>query len=156
MTTNNIVMWETLPNHAEWDSFKTPILQEILRIQNLHQVEHCAFLGSHTFVPISWMCKKQSSVSHSSTESEIISWDAGLRLDGIPALDLWDLIIAVLGNTNQSNKARGDPCTNLVRAAPRKLQMRKKIHGKIDDPNNVGFVPSNVQFSHHEAFVVCV
>ena len=33
-------------------------------------------LGSHTFVPISWMCKKQTSVSHSSTESEIISLDA--------------------------------------------------------------------------------
>ena len=44
-------------------------------------------LGSHTFVPISWMCKKQTSVSHSSTESEIISLDTGLRLDGIPALD---------------------------------------------------------------------
>ena len=25
-------------------------------------------LGSHTFVPISWMCKKQTSVSHSSAE----------------------------------------------------------------------------------------
>ena len=46
----------------------------------------CVF-GSHTFVPISWMCKKQTSVSHSSTESEIISLDAGLRLDGIPALE---------------------------------------------------------------------
>ena len=43
----------------------------------------CVF-GSHTFVPISWMCKKQISVSHSSTELEIISLDAGLRLDGIP------------------------------------------------------------------------
>ena len=32
----------------------------------------CVF-GSHTFVPISWMCKKQTAVSHSSTESEIIS-----------------------------------------------------------------------------------
>ena len=37
----------------------------------------CIF-GSHTFVPISWMCKKQTAVSHSSTESEIISLDAGL------------------------------------------------------------------------------
>ena len=36
----------------------------------------CIF-GSHTFVPISWMCKKQTSVSHSSTEAEIISLDAG-------------------------------------------------------------------------------
>ena len=82
--------------------------------------------GSHTFVPRSWMCKKQASVSHSSTESEIVSLDAGLRLDGIPALDLWDLIVAVLhGNTYQSNQERGNPCTNLVRAAPHKLQMRK-------------------------------
>ena len=57
-------------------------------------------LGSHTFVPICWMCKKQTSVSHSSTESEIISLYAGLRLDGKPALDLWDQIVAVLhGNT---------------------------------------------------------
>ena len=32
----------------------------------------CVF-GSHTFVPKSWMWKKQTSVTHSSTESEIIS-----------------------------------------------------------------------------------
>ena len=38
-------MWETLPNNADWDCFKTPILQEILRIQNLRQMERCAFLG---------------------------------------------------------------------------------------------------------------
>ena len=56
---------------------------------------------------LSWMCKKQTTVSHSSTESEIISLDAGLRLDGISALDLWDLIVAVLhGNTYQSNQER--------------------------------------------------
>ena len=109
MNTNSVVRWETLPNNADWDCLKTPILQEILRIQNLRQVERCAFLGSHTFVPISWMCKKQTSVSHSSTESEIISLDAGLRLDGTPALDSWDLIVAVLRNTNQSHKERGRP-----------------------------------------------
>ena len=58
----------------------------------------------------SYVCSNQldvqeTSVSHSSTESEIISLDAGLRLDGIPALDLWDLIVAVLGNTSQSNES---------------------------------------------------
>ena len=67
------------------------------------------FFGSHTFVPISWMCKKQTSVSPSSTESEIISLDAGLRFDGIPALDSWDFVIVVLGNTNQNRIERGDP-----------------------------------------------
>ena len=57
----------------------------------------CIF-GSHTFVPISWMCKKQTAVSHSSTESEIISLDIGLRLDGLPALELWDLIVSAQGS----------------------------------------------------------
>ena len=102
------------------------------------------------------MCKKQTSVSHTSTESEIISLDAGLTLDGIPALDLWDLIVAVLhGNTYQSNQARRDLCTNLrkVRAAPHKLQKRKKSHGMIHDLNNVDFIPSNVNSSRQEALL---
>ena len=54
----------------------------------------CIF-GSHTFAPRSWMCKKQTSGSHSSTEAEIISPVAGLRMDGIPALDLKDLVTEV-------------------------------------------------------------
>ena len=45
-----------------------------------------AFWESRAFVPISWMCKKQTLVSHGSTESEIISMDAGLRMDGLLAL----------------------------------------------------------------------
>ena len=102
----------------------------------------CVF-GSHTFVPISWMCKKQTSVSHSSTESEIIYLDAGLRLDGIPALDLWDLIVEVLGNTNQSNQARGVLCPNQreVRSTPHTIQKRKQSHGMINVLDNVDFFP---------------
>ena len=104
----------------------------------------CIF-GSHTFVPISWMCKKQTSVSHRSTESEIISLDAGLRLDGIPALDFWDLIVAVLhGNTYQNDQERGDPS---------KPPARKKIHGKIDDLENVDFISSNVNSSRKESLL---
>ena len=44
--------------------------------------------GSHTFAPISWMCKKQTAVSHSNAESEIISLDAGSRVDGLSDLQL--------------------------------------------------------------------
>ena len=66
----------------------------------------CIF-GSHTFVPISWMCKKQTSVSHSSTEAEISSLDAGLQTDGIPALDLWNLLKEVFHcNQNQPSKTK--------------------------------------------------
>ena len=75
------------------------------------------------------MCKKQTSVSHSSTESEIISLDAGLRLDGIPAIDLWDLIVPVLGNTNQSHHRTGKPVVNKreVRSTPHTIQKTKAI-----------------------------
>ena len=75
----------------------------------------CVF-GSHTFVPISSMCKKETSVSHSSTESEIISSDAGLRLDGIPALDLWDPIVFLsLETLLRTVIERGDPLFALKR-----------------------------------------
>ena len=68
----------------------------------------CVFY-SHTLVPISWMSKKQTSVSHSSTESEIISLDTRLRLDGLPALELWDLIVSVFGNISHISNRTGQP-----------------------------------------------
>ena len=53
------------------------------------------------------MCKKQTSVSDSSTEAEIISLDAGLRMDAIPAFDLWDLVIEVFhSSSNKTNKTK--------------------------------------------------
>ena len=108
----------------------------------------CIF-GSHTFVPISWMCKKQTSVSHSSTESEIISLDAGLRLDGIPAVDLWDLIVFVLGNTIQTHDRTGQPDVNCDKShGP-----NKRSQGMINVLNSIDCVPSNVQFSHQEALL---
>ena len=52
---------------------------------------------------MSRMCKKQTSVSHSSTESVFISLDAGLRVDGILALDLWDLVMEVLHSSKNTD-----------------------------------------------------
>ena len=66
----------------------------------------CIF-GSHTFVPISWMCKIQTAVSHSSTESEIISLDTGLRLDRLLALELWNLIVSVSRSVSQVSDRSG-------------------------------------------------
>ena len=107
----------------------------------------CVF-GSHTFVPISWMCKKQTSVPHSSTESEIISFDAGLRLDGIPALDSWDLIVLVLENTTQNHDRTVRPVVCLDTN-----HERHQSRGVINALDNVDFVPSNVQSSHQEALL---
>ena len=105
------------------------------------------FFGSHTFVPTSWMCKKRTSVSHSSTESEIISLDAGLRLDGIPALDLLDLIASVFGNTTQTHDRSGQP----VVTGDKDHGSNKRSQGMINVLNSIDCVPSNVPSSHQEA-----
>ena len=55
---------------------------------------HCTF-GDHTCVPSARACKNQTAVSHS-TEAEVISPDAGLRMDGFREFTLWDIVIGVL------------------------------------------------------------
>ena len=57
-----------------------------------------------------------------------------IRNHFLPALDLWDLIVAVLGNTNQNDKARGDLCPNQleVRSTPFTIHKRKQSHGMIN------------------------
>ena len=86
------------------------------------------------FVPVSWMCKKQTAVSHSSTEPEIISLDTGLRLDGLPALELWDLIVSVLGNISRVSDRSGKPDND--------AHKRHKSQKKIDVMENIDSVPS--------------
>ena len=46
----------------------------------------------HKHFPISSLCKKQTAVSHSCAESEIMSLDEGLRVEGTPALEMWDCV----------------------------------------------------------------
>ena len=104
----------------------------------------CIF-GSHTFVPISWMCKKQTVVSHSSTESEIISLDTGLRLDGLPALELWDLIVSVLGNVSRVSDRSGQLDND--------VHKRHKSQKNIDVMKDIDSVPSNVQSARQEALL---
>ena len=145
MNTNNIVMWEILPSNADWDCFRILILREIWKIQNPLLEEHyVSSVATHLF-PISWMCKKQTSVSHSSTESEIISLDTGLRLDGLPALELWDLIVSVLEMFLVFQIIRGNLRVMLTK--------RQKSHSKIDVVRDIDLVPSNVQSANHEALL---
>ena len=100
------------------------------------------FFGSHTFVPISWMCKKQTAVSHSSTEYEIISLDTGLRSDGLPSLELWDLIVSVLGNISRVSDRSEQPVNG-----------KNKSHYKIDAMQDIDAVPSNVHSARQEALL---
>ena len=85
-----------------------------------------------------------SSVSHSPTKPDIISLDVGLTLDGIPALDLWDLIVFVIGNTIQTPKRPGRPIVN--NKDPRSQRM-------INVLNNFDCVHSKIRFSRQEALL---
>ena len=104
----------------------------------------CVF-GSHTFVPIGWMCKKQTSVAQSSTESEIISLDTGLRLDGLLALELWDLIVSVLENVSRVSDGSGKPESD--------DHKHHKSLNKIDVMKDIDAVLSNVQSASQEALL---
>ena len=59
--------------------------------------------ASNAFVPIRWLCEKQTAVSHSTSEAEVIALDAGNRLEGLPALLLWGLVIEIHKRTNKTN-----------------------------------------------------
>ena len=85
----------------------------------------CIF-GSRTFVAVSWMCKKQTSVSHSSTESEIISLDACLRMDGLLHLDLWVVVIEVFRSSNSTRKTSQPSSRKLFAESQIQTQTRGK------------------------------
>lgn len=58
------------------------------------------FLGPNTWVPITWLCKNQGAVSHSSTEAEVIALEASLRTEGIAAVIFGELITEVFCKKN--------------------------------------------------------
>jgi DNA (cytosine-5)-methyltransferase 1 len=90
-------------------------------------------VGPRTFCPITWMCKKQGAVSHSSTEAEIIALDAGLRLDGLPSLTLWDLILNTLDPID-SKPEQSNACVDEQSLLPKDTQ----------ELLNVDYVPCNI------------
>ena len=76
------------------------------------------------------MCKKQTSVSHRSTESEIISLDDGSRMDGLLALDLWDVVVEVLRSSKSTesptHEAAGS-CSRNKKPNPNKRETKMLI-----------------------------
>ena len=73
-----------MAQHYRLGLFRGSDFAGTLKILNRVRVESCVSSRSRTFVPVSWMCNTQTSVSLNSTESEFISLDSGLRMDGIP------------------------------------------------------------------------
>ena len=107
----------------------------------------CIF-GSRSVIPVSWMYKKQTVVSHSSTESEIISVHGGLRMDELLALDLWGIVNEVLHSTNDSVQPTHTTIQETGATHHSKTKTQKvKRRQKVDQLSNVDHVPTNKFFS---------
>ena len=141
MNTNNIVMWGNTAKQCRLGLFQdSDFAGDLEDSQSTSGGTLCILEVIHLF-HLSWMCKKPTSVSHSSTESEIISLDAGLRLDGIPALDL------SLETQLRTMMERRNPLFAVIRIT------RHQSRRVINDLDNVDLVPSNVRFSHQEVLL---
>ena len=87
------------------------------------------------------MCKKQTSVSHSSTEAEVISLDAGLRMDGIATLTLWDLVIEVFHSVpDKTDGPKREPWRN-----PSAV-VKPKMHNSIPI-KQTNVIPTNIDYN---------
>ena len=141
VATDNVVMWETRLSIVDWVYSKTQILLAALRPQKSTSGGIFCIFGRRTFVPICWMCKKQTSVSHSSTESEIIPLDADVRMDGLPDLDLCDVVTEVL----HSSKSTESPTHGAARNCSRNHKSKPKQMGNrdVDQLSHVDCVTTN-------------
>ena len=68
-----------------------------------------------------------------------------MRLDGLPALELWDLIVSVFGNISHISDRTEQPENS--------ENKHHKPHNKIDAMHDIDYVPSNVQSSNQEALL---
>ena len=137
MNTDNIVMWVILARQCRLGLFQdSDFAGDLEDSKSTFGVTLC-ILGIYTLVPMSWMWKTQTAVSLSSTESQIISMDIGLRLDGLLALELWDLIVSFLGNVFRVSDRSGQFDCDFKR--------HQKSQGKIDVMKDIYVVLSNVQ-----------
>ena len=84
------------------------------------------------------------------TQFQIISLDAGLRMDGIPALTLWDLVIQVFQSVpNRTDVPKREPCGN---PSPNMHNSIPIKHTNVI-PTNSDHIPSNTPHSGSRAML---
>ena len=143
-------MWVMRPNIVDWGYFKIQTLHEILKTQNQHQVEFCAFLDvEHVYRSVGCArSKRQCRTALLNQRS--YRWMLVCAMDGSLALDLWDLVIEVLRTTQRIPK----PTQACTRETSVKTQITPKIEQVLDqnvDLSNIDQVPSNAHLSEKES-----
>ena len=140
MTTVNIVNVGNTTQHCRLGFFRDSDFAGAVRIQNQPRAGESYFFRKPNFC-LHLLDVQETSASHSSTESEITSLDAGLRMVGLLALDLFDVVIGVLRST-QGN-------ANSMVPSSRENVARPKITPK---PNQM--TTTNVDLSNMDQVLV--
>ena len=89
-----------------------------------------ALVGLQSFFPLGWGSKKQTCASHSSVEAEIVALEAAVRVEGLPALDLWEKIFgrALEVTSYEDNQAAA---TIVETGKFPKLRHVSRLHGVV-------------------------
>ena len=141
-------MWETQHNIAGLDYFKTLILSEISKTQNQHQEEFCAFSG------VTRLCQKVGCARNKLQFHTVLQKLKSfllmpcLRMDGIPALNLWDLVIEIFHSVpNKIEQPKEELQGNPLQAT--KPNVHNPIQFKHTNviPTNIDHIPSNTTHS---------
>jgi len=87
--------------------------------------------GRNTFYPLAAVSKKQTCVSHSTPEAEIVAADTAIRTVGIPAMQLWDVILHTHKRKLQATFKEDNEAAIKVMSSGRNPTMRhmQRTHG---------------------------
>ena len=149
-------MWLTLGSlefvHRDW--FQDSDLAGDSKNQNRHWEEFCVSLGvEHSFPQVGCVRNKLQSHTVLLNLLKFLSLHAGLRVDGFPALDLWDLVVEVSHTSLNQLGAR----VNLYRdeQSEKRSNAKTKEHSQPGRSwvTNVDHVTRNGKLSHLCAFV---
>ena len=88
-------------------------------------------------------------MSHSSTESEVISLDVGLRMDGLSALDLWDVVLESVTFFEEYRVTNQHAAGNRLRTFNTRL--KRSGNREVEQLSDVDHVTTNASSSQCEA-----
>ena len=118
-------------------------------------MEYCAFLEViHLFRKVRCVRNKPPFRKNQQNQKSFLRMqDRRIEVGWYSALDLWDLIVSVFGNTNQNHTEQDDLLKKKceVCSSSHTIYKRKQSQEVINDLDNVDFIPSKVKSSHQEA-----
>ena len=92
-------------------------------------------VGPNTYYPLNAFSKKQTSITMSSTESEVVTANQGIRAQGLPSLSLWFFLWMGEAGREAVPKAAFQPGTAVARIDPELDEIR--YGGKASDGRSV-------------------